>query len=70
MSLRSSRAQLAVLTRELLRHWEQTRHQWRDDQAREFESRYLGPLATLLGSTLNSIEDLDKLLSKIRRDCE
>ena len=70
MSLAASRAQLARRTKELNVSWEQTKNYWRDAKAREFESKYIASLPDAVNASVTIIEELDKILNKIRKDCE
>lgn len=70
MSLRASGNQLAALTKELFLQWDDTKSYWRDSKAEEFEKTYLEELQANVDNTSVVIEQLDKLISKIRRDCE
>ena len=45
MNLSATRTRLEALTRELLRAWEETKTDWRDQKAAEFEHAYLEELA-------------------------
>ena len=70
MSVRSSGNQLVALTRELMRHWEQTKSHWQDTQGRSFEADYLEPLQVQVTATVAALEKLDGLITKIENDCE
>lgn len=70
MSLSASKSRLAALTKDLHARWKETREFWRDDRAREFEQRYMDDLLSSVTHTLNSIDNLERILSKIRNDCE
>lgn len=61
---------LAGATRELWLQWQQTKNSWRDAKSQEFEARYLSELVATVDKSVAVIEQLDKLLSKIRKDCE
>lgn len=61
---------LAGATRELWLQWQQTRNSWRDAKSQEFEAQYLSELVATVDKSVAVIEQLDKLLSKIRKDCE
>ncbi len=63
-------SRLEALTRELRLQWQQTREYWSDQKSREFEQKYLQELFTSVDRTVTVIEQLDKILSKIKRDCE
>lgn len=68
MNANSSR--LSGLTSELWAKWQQTKDLWRDKKALEFERDYLGELRPSVDKTVDVMEQLDKLLTKIRKDCE
>jgi hypothetical protein len=70
MSLNASKSRLAALTKDLTAKWRETREYWRDDRARDFEQRYMDELLSGVSSTLNTIDTLERVLNKIRGDCE
>ena len=70
MSLAASRSRLAALTKDLAGRWKETRESWRDDRAREFEQRYMDDLLSSVTNCLNNIEALEKILTRIRDDCD
>jgi len=70
MNLSATRTRLEALTRELLRAWEETKTDWRDQKAAEFEHAYLEELAAQIDKTTGVIEKLDHLLAKVKDDCE
>ena len=70
MSLMVSKAQLATLAKELSRNWEYTRQHWQDRKSAEFEVKHLEPLQTQMVATFEALEKLDRILIKIRSDCE
>ena len=70
MSTNASGARLAALTKELLARWRQTREYWLDDKAREFEERYMLELESTVHSAAGSIANLEKVIRKVRSDCE
>ena len=70
MSLMGSRTHLATLARELSRNWEHTKEGWQDSRSTEFEAKYLEPLRTQMVATLEALEKLDRVIIKIRSDCE
>ncbi len=63
-------SRIEALTKELSLQWQQTRSYWSDAKSQEFEQKYLQELFSSVDRTMVVIEQLDKLLSKIRRDCE
>lgn len=61
---------LAGLTRELWLKWQETKSTWRDQKSQEFEDRYLFDLLASVDKTVGAIEQVDKMLTKIKKDCE
>ena len=70
MSLGVSKTRLAALTRELSNNWKQTKDYWQDAKSEEFERHYIEPLVSNVEKALTVIEELDKVVARIRRDCE
>ena len=70
MSTGGNGARLAALTKELLGRWRQTREYWMDDKARQFEDRYLDELESTVNSAVTSLGNLERVLRKVRDDCE
>ena len=66
----ASQNRLVGLTNELRAEWEQTKHYWNDAKSREFEQRFLTELLSSVNQTINNIESLERVLGKIRNDCE
>lgn len=69
MSL-SGRHHLTVLTKDLLRHWEETRQFWQDRKAEDFERDYLKELDPSVRRAVDAMEKLEAIFAKLRRDCE
>jgi len=63
-------ARLGAITKELWLQWQQTKEYWRDAKSQEFERKYLEELLASVDKTVTVIEQLDKLVMKIRKDCE
>lgn len=70
MSLNNSRGRMLGLSRELIREWQDTQESWRDRKCREFDQSYMQPLFDSVDNAIAAMEDLDKLLLKLRNDCE
>ncbi len=70
MSLNSNRASLAAMTKELARQWQETKHFWNDSKAQEFEKKYIEELFSSVDTAMAVIDQLEKVTTKIRRDCE
>ena len=68
--MKISSARLAGLTMELRTQWLDTKTYWKDAKSLEFERRYMEELLASVDRAVTVIEQLDKLVSKIRKDCE
>ncbi len=68
--MNANTSRLATITKELWFQWEQTKEYWQDAKAQEFQHKYLEELVTTVDKTVTVLEQLDKLTSKIRSDCE
>ncbi|EEF60261.1 hypothetical protein [Pedosphaera parvula] len=70
MSLSGNGVRLATLTTQLRVKWDDTKESWRDAKSIEFEKKYLDELQQSVERAVMIIEKLDKLVTKVRRDCE
>jgi hypothetical protein len=70
MSLSVCKTRLTSVTREIDNQWDQTKHFWQDAKCQEFEREYMELLNTSVEKAASVIDELDKLISKIRSDCE
>ena len=61
---------LSGATRELWLQWQDAKNYWRDAKSQEFGAHYLSELVATVDKSVAVIEQLDKLLTKIRKDCE
>ena len=61
---------LVILTRELLSAWGETRQDWRDEKAIEFEKRFLDELSTSVNATVTNIDSLERILKQIHAECD
>jgi hypothetical protein len=68
--MNASGARLGAITKELRLQWQQTKEVWTDAKSLEFEAKYLQELFPAADKTVAVIEQLDKLIGKIRKDCE
>jgi hypothetical protein len=57
-------------TRELSRKWTQTKQHWRDAKSEEFEREYIADLISDVERAIPILEELDQLISTVRRECE
>ena len=70
MSISSNGKLVMSATKELWLRWEETKNSWQDAKSTEFEQRYLLELQSAVDRALPIFADLDKLIDKIRSDCE
>lgn len=68
--MKANSARLTGLTKELRAQWQDTKSYWKDAKSLEFERRYIEELLASVDRTVTVIEQLDKLVTKIRTDCE
>ncbi|HEV2211587.1 MAG TPA: hypothetical protein VG167_22705 [Verrucomicrobiae bacterium] len=68
--MNSNGARLTALTKELWAQWLQTKHYWTDVKGQEFEQKYLQELVHTVDKTATVIEQLDKVMARIKQDCE
>ncbi|NIP96830.1 MAG: hypothetical protein GWO24_26690, partial [Akkermansiaceae bacterium] len=53
-----------------LQSWDQVKTYWNDRKSREFEKDYIESLPDDISAAVRVIEEIDKILTKARRDCE
>ena len=70
MSLNNSRGRLIGISRELQKEWQDTQSVWMDRKSKEFDRDYMQPLMDAVDNASHVMEDLDKLLRKLKEDCE
>jgi len=68
--MNANATRLAGITRELWMHWQRTKGDWRDIKSQEFEQKYLSDLLGTVDKTVAVIEELDKLILRIKKECE
>ena len=61
---------LVGLTNELKVEWEQTKHYWNDAKSLEFEHRFMSELIPAVNQAVITLESLERILAKLRQDCE
>jgi hypothetical protein len=61
---------LARATKDLFLKWEATKRAWRDAKADQFESDYLAELQTGVDRAVPIFDELDKLVDRVRSECE
>ncbi|MGE4182393.1 MAG: hypothetical protein AB7J34_21410, partial [Limisphaerales bacterium] len=69
-SLAASRSRLVALTRDLSQQWQATAETWTDAKRVEFERAFLVNLFAAADRAAGALEQLDEVVSRVRRDCE
>lgn len=62
-------AKLAAITKDLSQQWQRTKEHWRDAKSLEFERQYIQELLSSVEKAVTVMEQVDKLVTKIRNDC-
>jgi hypothetical protein len=70
VSLSANKTRLASITNELSGNWQQTKEYWRDAKSEEFERKYMDELFDGVNTAITVMDQLAKLLNRIRTDCE
>ena len=70
MSVRANGSKLLAISKELNNQWHYTRDYWRDAKSLEFQHKYIEELMSGVDRAVAVIEQLDKIVTKIRNDCE
>ncbi len=63
-------SKLMALTRQLSAQWQQTKESWQDAKSKEFERQFIDELMAGVDKSVTVMEQVDKLVTKIRNDCE
>lgn len=70
MGVYEGRGGLTKATRELMLRWQETRGNWRDEVAAQFEKKYLESLEKDVKQAVGAMDQMAALLSRIRNDCQ
>jgi hypothetical protein len=70
MSIGNDGKTVAAATKDLLRRWKETRESWRDSRSEDFERRHVREWEAAIDRAMPVFENLEKLVTKIRKDCE
>jgi hypothetical protein len=65
-----SKNRLMGLTKELRAEWDQTKQYWNDAKSLEFEQRFLNDLLAGVNQAIANIDTLERVINKVRSDCE
>jgi hypothetical protein len=70
MSVRAAGNVLAAATKQLWGKWDGARQEWRDEKAEAFEQKYLVELQASIDRAGIVFNQLEKILSQVRDECE
>ena len=70
MTISANGRALAIATKDLLLRWEETKQFWQDAKDADFEQEYLTQLQTAVDRATPVFEELDKLVTRVRSECE
>lgn len=62
-------SRLAALTKELQQQWQLAKESWGDVKCQEFERQFMLELFNSVDKTVAVIEQMDKVLARIKQDC-
>ena len=69
MGMAESRGKIATSTKELVAHWGNTKLQWNDANAAQFEEEVLRSLEQDVRMATQAMDQMAVLLGSIRREC-
>ena len=70
MSINASASRNAALTRDLEARWNSTREYWTDHRSREFDQKYMRELLSSVNILVAAAQELDKIIAKVKTDCD
>ena len=70
MGVHEGRGQLAKGLKELVSAWQDTKSQWKDQNAERFEKKHVQPLEMDLRAAVSAMDVMSQLISTIKRECE
>jgi hypothetical protein len=70
MGVYEGRGQLAKAVKDLTQKWHETKMSWTDQQAEEFEKRYIQQFEGDLRQAVTAMEHMASVLNQVYRDCE
>ncbi len=70
MGVHEARGTLSKAMKELMLRWSETRAEWDDAMAEQFEKQFLQALESDLRTAASAMDQMSILLHQVRRDCE
>lgn len=69
VSLTTGKAKLNYAMKSLIGRWDDTKEHWQDAVSRDFEEKYLEPLAPQMATTIRGIDHLAQLFVAAEQEC-
>ena len=69
MSTSESRAKLIQAAKKLMADWQQAKEAWRDDNAQQFDKKYMSPLESSIRAAVLAMERVESMLESAQQDC-
>ncbi|HTG44837.1 MAG TPA: hypothetical protein VK633_09925 [Verrucomicrobiae bacterium] len=70
MNVSANGKTIVGLTKQLGVAWSEVKSSWNDPKSAEFEQRFLTELASSVDRAAPLFDDLEKVLNRVRTDCE
>jgi hypothetical protein len=70
MNISGNGKMLVMATKDLSLRWAETKEAWKDARSQEFEQKFLTELMASVDRAAPVFDDLDKVMTKVRSDCE
>lgn len=70
MSVIDSRAKLVMAAKKLMADWHQVRESWRDENARQFDQKYMSTLELNIRAAVLAMERMGSALESAQHDCK
>lgn len=68
MGLFEGRGNLGKATKELLQKWAETKSQWQDSAAEEFQARRIDPIQQDVKNAMSAMDHMATMIQQARRD--
>ena len=70
MSAIDSRAKLILASKKLMADWHEVREAWRDENARQFEQKYMAVLELNIRAAVLAMERMGNAIESAHHDCK
>ena len=70
MGLYEGRGNLNKSLKDLVIKWQQTKQDWNDVVAQEFEKKYMDPMEQALKAAISAMDQMAQTMSKIDSECK